>query len=135
MIFVLLYTCLSGFIAWFNYILIKQGKNIKHWLNGASHISAAVLIGYFTNWNYGLAVLCFVRVVFDTVLNIFRHKGVGYISPAPASMIDKAEQWMILELAEIICRKKRIISDTDIERVAIGFRIIILLTGIIFLFL
>ena len=126
MIFILLYQCLAGFLAWWNYILIKQGRRIYHALNGALHIGAAFLIGYYTEWNYGVSCLLFTRVVFDTVLNIFRHLGLGYISPAPLSKVDQIEKWLVLEVSEIVYKKKRIISDEDIERVAIGFRIFIL---------
>lgn len=136
MIFVLLYQCLAGFLAWFNYWLIenKYFKNIYHSFNGALHISAASLIGYYTEWNYGVSCLLFTRVVFDTVLNIFRHKGVGYVSPAPASILDKIEKWIVFELVEIVYRKKTIIPEEDVERTAIVFRIFILglATGFLF---
>ena len=135
MIFILLYQCLAGFLAWWNYILIKHNKRIYHAINGALHLIAAFLIGYFTKWTYGVSCLLFTRVVFDTVLNIFRHLGLGYISPAPLSKVDQVEKWVVLEVSEIVYRKKRIISDEDIERVAIGFRIFILGLAVVFLFL
>jgi hypothetical protein len=134
MIFVLLYQCFAGFLAWFNYILIKHNRRIYHAINGALHIGAALFIGYHSKWNYGVSCLLFTRVVFDTVLNIFRHLGVGYISPAPLSKVDQLEKWIVLALAEIRYRNRRIISDEDIERVAIGFRIFILGLAVAFLF-
>lgn len=137
MIFILLYQCFAGFLAWFNYWLIKT-DNFKNWwhpINGSIHLFAAVSIGYFFGWNYGVSCLLFTRVVFDTVLNIFRHLGVGYVSPDPKSKVDDLEKWVVLEVSEWVYRKKRIISDEDIERVAIGFRIFILGLAVVFLFI
>jgi hypothetical protein len=135
MIFVLLYQCLAGFLAWWNYTLIKNNRRIYHALNGALHLTAASLIGWFEGWNYGVSCLLFTRVIFDFVLNVLRHLGAGYVSPAPASKVDQLEKWIVLELSEIVYRKKRIINDEDIERVAIGVRIILLGLAIMFLFL
>lgn len=136
MIFVLLYQCFAGFLAWFNYWLIKNDyfKNWIHAVNGSVHLLVAFVIGYYTKWNFSLSTLLFTRVVFDTCLNIFRHKGVGYVSPAPKSKVDEAEKWIVLKLASIVYRNQRRISDEDIERVAIGVRIFILVlaTGSLF---
>jgi hypothetical protein len=135
MIFVLLYQCFSGFLAWFNYWLIKNNRHIYHALNGALHLIAASLIGYFEGWNYGVSCLLFTRVVFDFVLNAFRHLGAGYVSPHPASKVDELEKWVVFWLSEKIYKKKVIISSEDIEKVAIGVRIILLVLAIMFLFL
>lgn len=125
MIFILLYQIFAGLLAWFNYWLIENNyfKNIYHSLNAVLHITAAVLIGYFTDWNYGVSCLLFTRVVFDTVLNVFRHKGVGYVSPAPASVMDKIEKKFILWVAGI---RKVFITENRVQWVAIVFRIFIL---------
>ncbi len=135
MIFVLLYQCLTGLLAWWNYILIKHNRRIYHALNGALHLTAACLIGWFTKWNYGLSCLVFTRVVFDTVLNILRHKGVGYVSPFPISKIDQAEKKIVFWIAGIVHKKRTIISDREIEITAIWFRVFILLTAIGILFI
>ena len=103
-------------------------------MNGALHISAAFLIGYFTKWNYGVSCLLFTRVVFDTVLNVFRHKGVGYVSPAPLSKIDQLEKKIVLGIAGHLYEDRTIISEEKIEWIAIFFRIFILglATGFLF---
>jgi len=135
MIFILLYQCLAGFLAWWNYILIKDGKRIYHALNGLLHLSAAILIGYYYSWNYGVSCLLFTRVVFDTVLNIFRAKGVGYVSPHPVSKIDKIEKFFVLFVSEIVYRKKVFITEENIEWVAIGVRVFLLISAILILFI
>src|SRR5688572_13260933 len=135
MIFILIYQCLAGFLAWWNYTLIKNQKRIYHALNGLLHLTAAGLIGYFTKWNYGLSCLLFTRVVFDFVLNVLRSKGAGYVSPHPVSKIDQLEKTIVLFFSEIVYRKKRFITDEDIEVVAIGFRIVVLLTAVGILFI
>ena len=132
MILVLIYQCLAGFLAWWNYILIKNNKRIYHALNGALHILAALLIGYFTKWNYGVSCLLFTRVVFDTVLNIFRHKGVGYVSPAPLSKVDQIEKKIVLWLAS---KGRVFVTEERIEWTAIFFRIFILIAASVFLFI
>jgi hypothetical protein len=135
MIFILLYQCLAGLLAWWNYILIKDGKRIYHALNGFLHICAAVLIGYFYGWNYGVSCLLFTRVVFDTVLNVFRAKGVGYVSPHPVSKIDRIEKLFVLFVSEIVYRKKVFITEENIQWIAIGVRCFILLTAVTILFI
>lgn len=135
MIFILLYQCLAGFLAWWNYTLIKNQRKIYHFLNGAIHLTAACLIGYFTKWNYGVSCLLFTRVVFDTVLNILRNKGVGYVSPFPASVVDQIEKKIILWLASKVHKKRTFIRDEDVQWVAIGFRLFVLISAIIILFI
>ena len=134
MILVLIYQCLAGFLAWWNYILIKNNrfKKYYHSANAVLHIAAAILIGYFTEWNYGVSCLLFTRVVFDTVLNIFRHKGVGYVSPAPLSKVDQIEKKIVLWLAS---KGRVFVTEERIEWTAIFFRIFILglATGFLFL--
>jgi len=131
-IFILLYQFFTGgFVAWFNYWLIKNNhfKNYYHAINGALHIAAAVLISYYTKWNYGVACLLYTRVVFDAALNIWRDKGLGYVSPAPASKIDQVEKWLVLRIAGIVHKKRTVIADEQIQWIAIYFRLFILLTA------
>ena len=137
MLLVLFYQCFAGFLAWWNYILIKnnQFKNYLHTANGILHICASLTIGYYSEWNYGISSLLFTRVVFDTVLNILRHKGLGYVSPAPASKIDQIEKKIVFWIAAKVHKKRALIAEEDIERVAICFRIFILGLATTFLFL
>ena len=128
MLIVFFYQFFAGFLAWYNYILIKNNRRIYHALNGAVHIAAALLIGIFTKWNYGVSCLLFTRVVFDTVLNLLREKGLGYISPDPSAWTDRVEEDIILWLAG----KKA--SERRVEWTAILFRIFILGLATIFLF-
>lgn len=135
MILVLLYQCFAGFLAWWNYILIKnnQFKNYIHTANGTLHIAASLTIGYYSEWNYGASSLLFTRVVFDTVLNVLRHKGLGYVSPAPDSVLDKIERQFIFWIADLFY-DRIIYPDYMIERIAICFRIFILGLATLFLF-
>jgi len=135
LIYVLLYCLFSALLAYFNYRLIESGKRIYHALNGILHITAAGLITYYFSWQLGLSLLLLVRVVFDTTLNIFRSLGVGYVSDDPHSIIDQAESMLIEVIGSIIFYRRKYVSDSDIERVAIIFRLVILITGIILLVL
>jgi len=138
MILILLYQGIAGLLAWINYRILKDYGDIGedvHRLNGAIHILAACLIGYFYQWQYGLACLLFTRVVFDTTLNILRTLGLGYVSPAPDSVVDQVEKWLIRKIAAIVHKKRTFITDRQIEWTAIGFRIVILITATLLLFL
>lgn len=138
MIFVLLYQCFAGTLAWANYQILKRKGDVGwviHSINGLLHLAAATLIGFYTKWNYGVASLLFTRIVFDTTLNVLRRKSVGYVSPFPDSVIDKAERWVIMRIVGIVHKKRTFIAKERIEWVAIYFRIVILIWGIIFLFI
>lgn len=138
MIFVLLYQCFAGTLAWANYQILKRKGDVGwviHSVNGLLHLAAAVLIGIYTKWNYGVSSLLFTRIVFDTTLNILRRKNIGYVSPFPDSVIDKAERWVIMGIVGIVYRGRTVISIERIEWVAVYFRIVILICGIIFLFI
>jgi hypothetical protein len=138
MILILLYQCITGLLAWINYTILRSKGDIgkaMHMANGALHLAAATAIGYFTQWHYGLACLLFTRVVFDTVLNILRSLGVGYVSPAPDSVVDQWEKKLVFRIAAIVHKKRTIITDREIEWTAIGFRIFILITATTILFL
>jgi len=134
MIYVLLYCLFSAVLAYYNFRLIKSNKRIFHALNGILHITAAGLITYYFSWQLGLSLLLLVRVIFDTTLNIFRSLGVGYISSDPHSIIDKIEGKFIELIATGIYWKRKYISESDIERIAILFRVVVLITGITLLF-
>ena len=78
-------------LAWDNANRIDKDKTIKHWLNGLAHLSMAGIL-YFVDWKLSLALLCLVRVTFDISLNLFRGLPINYVSPKPASFIDKIEK-------------------------------------------
>lgn len=137
MIWILIY---QVFVVWLAYKNAdwsnpEEEWKIKHWLNGLLHISASCYIWFCCEWNLGLANLLFIRVVFDTAYNIFMRNGLGYVTPDPESIIDKIEKWFVLRISEWLYCEKRNISDNDIERVAIGVRITILITAVILLFI
>lgn len=67
-------------LAWDNAKRIDKDKKIKHWLNGLAHFSMAGIL-YFVDWKLSVALLCVVKLVFDTALYLFRGEGIGYISP------------------------------------------------------
>lgn len=139
MIFILLYQIFSGgFLAWFNYWILKEFGDIgedMHKINGGLHIIAACLIGFFCHWQLGVACLLFTRVVFDTALNIWRDLGLGYVSPNPDSWVDQKEKAIILWIAAKVHKKRTLIPDQDIQWIAIAFRIIILITAVLLLFI
>ena len=133
MIFVLSYCLFSSVLSYFNFRLIKNNKRIYHGLNGFLHLSAAGIAFYMYGWRESVALLCLVRVIFDTTLNICRGLGAGYISESPKSIVDKIEGKFIELLSTALYWKRKYISESDIERVAIVFRLLILSLGIYFL--
>lgn len=70
---------------------IENDKRIEHSLNGIAHLSMACIL-YFVDWRASVALLLSVRVVFDSALNLFRGLSLGYVSPKPASWVDKIEK-------------------------------------------
>ena len=78
-------------LAWDNANRIDKDKTIKHWLNGLAHLSMAGIL-YLVDWKLSVALLCLVRVTFDISLNLFRGLPINYVSPKPASGIDKIEK-------------------------------------------
>ena len=78
-------------LAWDNGKRIGKDKKIKHWLNAICHLSMAGIL-YFVDWKLSVALLCLVRVTFDISLNLFRGLPINYVSPKPASFIDKIEK-------------------------------------------
>ena len=78
-------------IAWDNAKRIDNDKKIKHWLNGLAHLSMACIL-YFVDWKLSVALLYLIRVTFDISLNLFRELPINYVSPKPASFIDKIEK-------------------------------------------
>lgn len=88
----LLYIPFCVFFAWLNARWIAKGKKILHGINGSIHLFAAIIIGYSTKWQYGLAVLFITRLFFDVALNLFRGLPVDYVSPNPKSIVDKIEK-------------------------------------------
>ena len=127
------YCLFAAVLSYFNFRLIKSGKKIYHALNGILHITAAGIAFYLYDWQHSVALLCLVRVIFDTTLNIFRSLGLGYLSPSPASIVDKIEVKAVELLATFVYWKRKYISDDDIEMVAIVLRVVILLAGIFLL--
>lgn len=135
MIWIFIYQLAVIWLAYLNSLWSnpEDEHKIKHWLNGLVHLVISFLIGYIYEWNFGLANLIFTRIVFDTSYNIFMKNGLGYVSSEPESIIDKIEKWIVLKTSGWIYKKN--ISENDIERIAIEFRILILITAIILLFI
>jgi hypothetical protein len=115
MIWLLLYAIACIGLAAFNADLIRDGKRIYHFWNGAIHLTAAILIGYFTNWQYGLAVLFIARLFFDVSLNLMRGLSIDYVSPKPKSIVDRVEKWVFK-------------NNGIIPKILYAFIIVILLT-------
>ena len=86
----IIFAVLNIVLAYIDAHKIVKGKFINHLINGAVYI-ALIAVPYFMFHNYWLiAALLFVRlIVFNIMLSLFRGLKWDYISPAPASVIDK----------------------------------------------
>ena len=82
-----------------------------------------------------MSCLLFTRVVFDFVLNVLRHKGAGYVSSHPVSKMDLVEKEIVFKIVKLLYRKRTIISEREIELTAIKFRVFILISAILILFI
>lgn len=90
----LLYGAWCILFAWINARWIKQDTRIAHAGNGAAHISTAAWFAlHFQHWELFFMVLCIVRVVFTTFLNLFSKGDPFYVTRKPRALIDKAEQF------------------------------------------
>lgn len=80
--------------AFINYYLIEEkDAKIFHGLNGLLHLLWWGAVWYFTRDWWLVAACPFTgRLLFDTVLNVLRKKGIGYVSPAPKSILDRIEK-------------------------------------------
>lgn len=91
-IYELLYGLITVVFALLNKEWIEDGLKIKHGLNGLIHLVVAsvgwVFWGFLCFW----IILLNTRVIFDLSLNLFRGLPLGYVSPKPASIIDKLEK-------------------------------------------
>lgn len=89
------YSIYAMFCVWMAYrdaSLIKKDRPVDHIINGATHLTAAALVGFIYGWYHFIGILCLSRLVFDTSLNIFRHFNPFHVSPSPSSFIDKIEK-------------------------------------------
>lgn len=90
-IYLSIYALFCVVLAKINAEMIEDGMKIDHKLNGALHITWAICAVFF-EWYHPLTVLFTGRVLFDVSLNLFRGLKVGYVSPGPESVIDRAEK-------------------------------------------
>lgn len=79
-------------LAAINHEILIDGKPIKHFWNGLVHLCVAIPAAVFIHWAVGLVLLCNTRVVFDVSLNLMRRLPIDYVSPKPASIVDKTEK-------------------------------------------
>lgn len=86
----ILFTLINLILAAFDASRIKKGKTINHFINAV--IYTALVAGtyfLFHNW-FLIAALLFNRLLFFNIgLSLFRGLPAFYISPNPASVIDK----------------------------------------------
>lgn len=86
----ILFTLINLILAAFDASRIKKGKTINHFINAV--IYTALVAGtyfLFHNW-FLIAALLFNRLLFFNIsLSLFRGLPAFYISPKPASVIDK----------------------------------------------
>jgi len=88
----LLYILPCVFLAMLNAKWIKDGKKIKHFWNGLIHVTVSVIFGWQYHWWHFFTILLIARVSFDWPLNLFRGLPLGYVSPKPKSIMDRAEK-------------------------------------------
>lgn len=91
-LFQAIYTGWVIFFAYMNKLWIAKNYPFRHWANAIAHLSAAGFAGFHFGWQYGVAVLFLVRVVFDGTLSLFRGLSFDYVSPKPASTVDRLEK-------------------------------------------
>mgnify|MGYP003442597237 FL=1 len=86
----ILFTLLNFILAAFDASRIKKGKTITHAINAVIY-TALVAGTYFLFHNWVLIVALFFNrmLVFNISLSLFRGLPAFYISPNPASVIDK----------------------------------------------
>lgn len=93
-IFQIFYAVWTIWFAFLNKQWIKEGAGFRHWANAISHLSAATFAGVHWHWIYGVSVLFLVRAIFDGTLSLFRGFSFDYVSPRPASIVDRLEKWI-----------------------------------------
>lgn len=86
----ILFTLLNIILAAFDASRIKKGKTINHALNAVIY-TALVAGTYFLFHNWVLVAALFLNrlIFFNIALSLFRGLPAFYISPKPASIIDK----------------------------------------------
>jgi hypothetical protein len=94
MLIVFLYGLFCVFFAYLNERWIAKRIKIKHFLNGLLHGTVAIIVGWTTEWKFGLSILIMARLVFDTSLNLLRGLKIGYVSPDPKSIVDRVEKYI-----------------------------------------
>lgn len=80
-----------GFAKW-NAWRIKRNRRIYHGINGALHLSLAILCGWLIHLRMAFIILAEARLLFDTALNRFRDEPLGYVPLQPKSIVDRLER-------------------------------------------
>lgn len=93
---IILQVCYIGFcllLAYYNAMLIKQGRRILHALNAVGHLLLWAAVYLISKDLVLLAILPFIgRLFFDVALNLFRGLDLSYVPDDPRSVIDSAEK-------------------------------------------
>ena len=91
MTLVILYQIAVIYLAYKNAEMIYNDEPINHTNNALLHLLAAAIVLPSGLVN-SISLLLLTRIVFDFALNFFRGYSLGYVSPRPASKIDKIEK-------------------------------------------
>jgi hypothetical protein len=91
----IIYALWCVFFAYLNYILIeKLNERVRHGFNGLAHLTVCIYFGFALGVITGVIMLLIGRLFFDTSLNLFRKKGIGYVPENPKSIVDKVEKYV-----------------------------------------
>ena len=99
---VLLFFLANVLMAWYHSTLIKKCIKIRHGLWGGSYLVSVGLVSYFGNsWELAACLLFLRKWSFDISLNLFRDLPMFYVSKKPASIIDKAHNYLFGKRSEV----------------------------------
>jgi hypothetical protein len=92
---IIIYALWCVFFAFLNYIVIERlNERVRHGFNGLAHLTVCLYFSLAVSLTTGFIMLLIGRLFFDTPLNLFRKKGIGYVSENPKSIVDKIEKYV-----------------------------------------
>jgi hypothetical protein len=92
---IIIYALWCVFFAYLNYIVIERlNERVRHGFNGLAHLTVCLYFALSVSLTTGFIMLLIGRLFFDTPLNLFRKKGIGYVSENPKSIVDNVEKYV-----------------------------------------
>jgi hypothetical protein len=117
----IIYGLLCILLAYINHRIILKDIRILHGLNGIFHVVFFLYFYFFVNHYLGITLLVIGRLVFDTSLNLFRKRGIGYVAENPKSIIDKIEKIVFTTIQAIYLlfknRKQSLLEGYEINSI------------------